>query len=90
MAHSARTVVKFAEMDPDMLEFAQSTAISALENNTDEKDIASYLKREFENLYQPTWHCIVGRHFSSYVTHEKKCYCYFYIGQMGVCLWKTP
>ena len=40
--------------------------------------------------YQSTWHCIIGRHFGSYVTHEKSCYCYFYIGQMGVMVWKTP
>ncbi|CAE7363030.1 Dynll2 [Symbiodinium pilosum] len=40
-----------------------------------EKDIASYLKEQFEVEYGPTWHCMVGRHFSSYVTHEKACYC---------------
>lgn len=44
----------------------------------------------FLNSYQATWHCIVGRHFGSYVTHEKSCYCYFYVGQMGVLAWKTP
>ena len=29
-----------------------------------------------------TWHCLVGRHFSSFVTHEKNCYVYFYVGPM--------
>ena len=23
--------------------------------------------------YNPTWHCIVGRNFGSYVTHETRC-----------------
>ena len=53
-------------------------------------DIAEIIKTEFDTMYLPTWHCIVGRHFGSYVTHEKSCYCYFYVGQMGVLAWKTP
>lgn len=29
--------------------------------------------------YLNRWHCFVGRHFASYVTHEKGKYMYFYI-----------
>ena len=25
------------------------------------------------------WHCIVGPDFGSYVTHERGCFCYFYL-----------
>merc|ERR1712093_882301 len=32
---------------------------------------------------QPTWHCIVGRNFGSYVTHETKHFIYFYLGQVA-------
>lgn len=28
-----------------------------------EKDIAAYIKKEFDKKYNPTWHCIVGRNF---------------------------
>lgn len=31
--------------------------------------------------YNPTWHCVVGRNFGSYVTHETKHFIYFYLGQ---------
>lgn len=34
--------------------------------------------------YNPTWHCVVGRNFGSYVTHETKHFIYFYLGQDGV------
>ena len=27
----------------------------------------------FQPRYNPTWHCIVGRNFGSYVTHETRC-----------------
>jgi hypothetical protein len=28
-----------------------------------EKDIAEYIKKEFDKNHGPTWHCIVGRNF---------------------------
>ena len=38
----------------------------------DEKDIAAYIKNEFDKKHNPTWHCIVGRNSGSYVTHETR------------------
>ena len=35
--------------------------------------------------YNPTWHCVVGRNFGSYVTHETKHFIYFYLGQAKRC-----
>ena len=32
----------------------------ALEKYNIEKDIAAYVKKEFDKKYTPTWHCIVG------------------------------
>ena len=54
-----------------------------------EKDIAAYIKKEFDKKYNPTWHCIVGRNFGSYVTHETKHFIYFYLGQVAVLLFKS-
>jgi hypothetical protein len=34
-----------------------------------EKDIAQYIKKEFDSRKGATWHCIVGRNFGSFVTH---------------------
>lgn len=45
-----------------------------------DQQIASYIKDELRAKYHGTWHCIVGRNFGSYVTHETKHYIYFYIG----------
>ena len=45
-----------------------------------EKDIAAYVKKEFDKKNHPTWHVIVGKNFGSYVTHETKRFIYFYIG----------
>ena len=60
----------------------------ALEKYNIEKDIAAFIKKEFDKKYNPTWHCIVGRNFGSYVTHETKHFIYFYLGQVAVLLFK--
>lgn len=50
---------------------------------------ALVLLQEFDKKYNPTWHCIVGRNFGSYVTHETKHFIYFYLGQVAVLLFKS-
>mmetsp|Transcript_40305 Transcript_40305/g.101237 ORF Transcript_40305/g.101237 Transcript_40305/m.101237 type:complete len:88 (-) Transcript_40305:119-382(-) len=86
----AKAVVRHHEMEAEMLEYAINQTLHAIETYNTEREIASHMKKEFEEAYGATWHCLVGRHFSSYVTHEKGCYAYFYVGQMGVLLFKTP
>lgn len=31
-----------------------------------EKDIAQFIKKEFDRKHSPTWHCIVGRNFGEF------------------------
>lgn len=38
----------------------------ALEKCTIEKDMAAYIKKNFDAKYGPTWHCIVGRNFGAW------------------------
>ena len=35
------------------------------------------------------WHCFIGRNFGCFVTHDASKFIYFYIGQMGICLFAT-
>ena len=37
--------------------------LQALEKYNVEKDIAAFIKKEFDKKYNPTWHAIVGRNF---------------------------
>jgi len=53
------------------------------------KDVAAFIKKEFDKKYNPTWHVIVGRNFGSYVTHETKHFIYFYLGQVAVLIFKA-
>ena len=78
-----------ADMTKEMIEEAREHAIRAFETESQEKAIATHIKREFEKKYKGLWHCIVGKNFGSYVTHETKAYIYFNVGQMAVLLWKS-
>jgi len=42
-------------------------SLQALEKYNVEKDIAAFIKKEFDKKYNPTWHCIVGRNFGEHV-----------------------
>ena len=61
----------------------------AMEKYVNEKDIAGYIKREFDKKHGPTWHCIVGRSFGSYVTHETRNFIFFFLNQFGILLLKA-
>lgn len=67
-----KAVIKNADMSEEMQQDAVDCATQAMEKYNIEKDIAAFIKREFDKKYNPTWHCIVGRNFGSYVTHETK------------------
>ncbi|KNG81302.1 hypothetical protein ANOM_009568, partial [Aspergillus nomiae NRRL 13137] len=81
--------IKSVDMTEDMQQEAVEVAIEAMEKYHIEKDIAQYIKREFDSRKGATWHCVVGRNFGSFVTHETKHFIYFYLGHCAILLFKT-
>lgn len=84
-----KAVIKNADMSEDMQQDSVEVATQAMEKFNIEKDIAAYIKKEFDKKYNPTWHVIVGRNFGSYVTHETKHFIYFYMGQIAILIFKS-
>ena len=84
-----KAVIKNADMNEEMQQNAIDVANQALDRHNIERDIAAYIKKEFDKKFSPTWHCIVGRSFGSYITHESKHFIYFYVGQLAVLLFKS-
>ncbi len=74
--------IKATDMDEQqMIEDAVDCSAQALEKFEEDKntEIAGFIKKEFDRRYQPTWHCVVGKNFGGYVTHELTNYIYFYL-----------
>ncbi|CAH8466107.1 unnamed protein product [Schistosoma turkestanicum] len=84
-----KAVIKSSDMLEHMQQEAVDLATEAYEKYTIEKDIAAYIKKEFDKKFNPTWHCIVGRNFGSYVTHETSHFIYFYMGNAAILLFKS-
>ncbi|KAK2358292.1 Dynein light chain 2, cytoplasmic [Trifolium repens] len=84
-----KVIIKSADMLPDMQKEAVDIAVVAFERHSVEKDVAESIKKEFDKRHGPTWHCIVGRNFGSYVTHETNHFVYFYLDQKAVLLFKS-
>ena len=61
-----------------------------LEKYDQELELASYLKRYFDEKYQPTWHCVVGQKFGSCVSFEDGYFIHFYIEKTAIVLFRTP
>ncbi|KAF5802851.1 putative dynein ATPase [Helianthus annuus] len=53
------------------------------------KQIALNLKKEFDKVYGPAWHCIVGSNFGSFVTHATGCFLYFSMEKLYILVFKT-
>ena len=54
-----------------------------------QRELAGFLKRAADQKFAPCWHCIVGRQFSSYVTHEMNGFIYFTKGPLSILLFKS-
>lgn len=82
-------VIKLTDMVEEMQEEVKETARAAFERCNTQKEMATFIKEELKLKYSGTWHCVVGRYFGSFVTHETKHYMYFYIGQTAILVFKS-
>mmetsp|Transcript_16770 Transcript_16770/g.21205 ORF Transcript_16770/g.21205 Transcript_16770/m.21205 type:complete len:90 (-) Transcript_16770:147-416(-) len=87
--NSTKYVIKLCDMPPDMERDAIEMSMEGLDKFGTEKEVAQFVRKAFVDKYQGVWHCIIGRNFGSYVTHEAKHHIYFYTGQTAVLLFKT-
>lgn len=80
----------------DMPHFMQIHAVDCARKTCDSlekftsKTLAFTLKKEFDGVYGPAWHCIVGSSFGSFVTHSVGGFMYFSIDhKIYILLFKT-
>ncbi|CAL8093661.1 unnamed protein product [Calicophoron daubneyi] len=82
-------VVK-AEMDKKMQDEAVKIAQEAIDRSRKPEDVPRYIKEYFDKEFKPSWHCISGKKFCSYITHEQDGFIYFSIDGQDYLLFKTP
>ncbi|CAH8488239.1 unnamed protein product [Schistosoma margrebowiei] len=84
-----KVIVKSNGMPNDMQEHAIKSCIKAMRLLRHDKDVASSLKKEFNDKYGRTWHCIVGSNYGSNVSHVDEGLIYFFVDRKSVLLFRT-
>mmetsp|Transcript_10507 Transcript_10507/g.10938 ORF Transcript_10507/g.10938 Transcript_10507/m.10938 type:complete len:103 (+) Transcript_10507:38-346(+) len=81
------------DMPDDILRDAIETSRRVLggisDFDTEGLQCAEIIKNEFDTRWSPHWHVIIGRNFGSFVTHETKCFVFFYLEDKAVMLFKA-
>ncbi|KAG0605835.1 hypothetical protein M758_9G091500 [Ceratodon purpureus] len=81
--------------ETDMPQALQSHAVRAasealdMHEGTDYKDVAYYIKNQFDKEYGTGWQCITGVSFGSYVTHSSGSFIHFCLGRLAIMLFKA-
>ncbi|VDN18942.1 unnamed protein product [Dibothriocephalus latus] len=57
-------IVKHFDMDEEVVKNATQTAVDLLEQKISLAQLAEKLKKTFDVLYGPRWHCVVGKPFA--------------------------
>uniref|UniRef100_A0A6P3ZF28 Dynein light chain n=1 Tax=Ziziphus jujuba TaxID=326968 RepID=A0A6P3ZF28_ZIZJJ len=86
--------LRAADMPASLQERAFRFARALLDANPQEKrpnptHLAMSLKKEFDSVYGPAWHCIVGKSFGSFVTHSSGGFVYFSVEKLSFLVFKT-
>lgn len=79
----------------DMPGFMQTHAFRCARTTYDSQEkfssrhMAYNMKKDFDKVYGPAWHCIVGSNFGSFVTHSTGCFLYFQMEKLYILIFKT-
>jgi hypothetical protein len=86
-----KAVVKISAVSPDVEQDCIDCAAFALRELrlSEQTAIAQFVKRELDQKYGSLWHCVVGRQFGSYVSHDNGHFLYFFIDDCGFLIWRT-
>ncbi|CAM6029327.1 unnamed protein product [Sphagnum balticum] len=78
------------DMPEKMQEHAMRCALDALDLHeiSDCKEIACYVKTQFDNMYGPGWQCVAGTSFGSGITHLFGCFIHFCVGPLAIMLFR--
>lgn len=80
------------DMPDDMLHDAIETSrrvIDPADFDSRGLEFAELIKSEFDSRWSPSWHVVIGRNFGSFVTHETRCFIYFYLADKAIMMFKA-
>uniref|UniRef100_A0A8R1HSH0 Dynein light chain n=1 Tax=Caenorhabditis japonica TaxID=281687 RepID=A0A8R1HSH0_CAEJA len=79
-------IVRSTNLSVEQIEEAKKLLGDALQLCGIENEIASFLKRKFDDLYGGHWQCIVGRNFGSHLDPAQ--FVHFTVSKISVILFR--
>nr|XP_016494082.1 PREDICTED: dynein light chain 1, cytoplasmic-like [Nicotiana tabacum] len=76
-------------MQEHALRYAKTLLLHPSPHRPNPTLLARSLKKEFDSVYGPAWHCVVGKSFGSFVTHSPGGFVYFSLESLSFLLFKT-
>ncbi|PIN08921.1 Dynein light chain type 1 [Handroanthus impetiginosus] len=76
-------------MQERALRHSRAVVDSADQRRPNPTILARSLKKEFDSVYVPAWHCVAGKSFGSFVTHSPGGFVYFSVDSLSFLLFKT-
>ena len=84
-----RKLVRSSEMEAEMEEYALELGRDALMTFDLERDMARFIKRAFDKRFGPTWQCVVGQQYGTFISYRSLHFISFSLAQMEFLLFKT-
>lgn len=81
-------VLKMVDMADELVDDLKNIVKEAFSTQDNEREIAKQIKNHFDEAHGRIWHCVVGKSFGAFGTHETKHFVYLYYGQTAIQLWK--
>ena len=78
------------DIDEEKRETLINLFTDAIQVYCDEDSIAKFISDNFNQKYFPSWSCVVGKNFGSYITTQEKTHCIQKIGPFTIEIWKSP
>jgi dynein light chain LC8-type len=83
-----RFELKMVDMPDEVIAELKTKVKEAFQEGTNEREIAALIKKHFDERHGAIWHCVVGKSFGAFGTHETNHFVYLYYGQTAIQLWK--
>lgn len=88
-APDVTTAIKNVDMPEEMQQYALKMAVEGLLYQNTLREIAGHVKRSFDSRFGPMWHCVAGKSYGCYCTHEAGSFIFFYVDTIAITLFKT-
>ncbi|KAI1717216.1 dynein light chain type 1 domain-containing protein [Ditylenchus destructor] len=86
LAEPLSVIIKATSMNVDQQKQAVEIANMALDSCGMENEIATFVKKKFDEITGKTWHVIVGRNFGSHVSWEQ--YIHFTVSKITILVFQ--